>query len=109
MLQSRITHINNQSIDLYAKTLKNDYFLYREQNLSTRSNLQTSETLTKGTWFNAENSMIEASLEERFARRLNLSIGDTLQLEILNQPLVVTVTSLRRVNWGSFEPNFYTY
>ena len=107
MVQSRITYINNQSIDAYAKTLKNDYFLYREQNLSTRYMQQSSETLIKGTWFDSNNNIIEASIEERFARRLNLSLGDTMTLQILNQSLIVTVTSFRRVNWGSFEPNFF--
>ena len=107
MVQSRITHINNYSIDAYAKTLKNDYFLYREQNLSTRYTQQSSETLIKGTWFDTDNNLPEASIEERFARRLNLSLGDTLTLQILNQPFTVTISSFRRVNWGSFEPNFF--
>ena len=107
MVQSRITHVNTYSIDDYAKTLKNDYFLYREQNLSTRHTQQSSETLIKGTWFDTHNNLAEASIEERFARRLNLSLGDTLTLQILNQPFTVTISSFRRVNWGSFEPNFF--
>ena len=64
MIQGRITHVNSMS-NQYAKTLNNDFFLYREQNLSTRFEQELSDIIVKGEWFNLKDDVIEASIEER--------------------------------------------
>ena len=80
MIRARISAINNEPVQTYAKQLKNDYFLFREQNLSSRQTLLKSENIVKGTWFNPNNSVIESSIEDRFARRLNIKLAMKLSL-----------------------------
>jgi putative ABC transport system permease protein len=77
----------------------------REQNLSFRDRLGTGETLVAGRF--QEGSGIEASLEERWAQRLGYRLGDTVTVDIQGVPVSATVTSLRRVQWTSFRPNFF--
>ncbi len=107
MVRTRIESINNIPTNEYAESLPNDYFLFREQNLTSRENLYPSEYLVKGTWFDSTNDIIECSVEERFARRLKLDIGDTISFSFFGIPLTITVTSIRHVEWGTFEPNFF--
>ena len=87
MVRTRFSKINNEHVSEYAKKLSNDYFLVREQNLTSRANLYDSEYLIKGTWFDPDNNIIEASIEERFARRLKLSLGDELEFIFVGIPL----------------------
>jgi putative ABC transport system permease protein len=47
------------------------------------------------------------SLEKRFAERIGASLGSTLGFSISGIPLSARVTSIREVNWQSFQPNFF--
>lgn len=49
----------------------------------------------------------EISLEQRFAERLNLKIGDRLLFDVQGVKIEGEVINLRRVRWTSFEPNFF--
>lgn len=87
-------------------------FRNRGFNLSYRETLDTSEAIVSGKTlpnsYSAEgNTIPEISLETRFADRLKLKLGDTLTFDIQETPMKGKVTSLRRVNWTSFQPNFF--
>lgn len=47
------------------------------------------------------------SVEEDAAKNLGLAIGSTLTLNIQGVPFLARVSSLRRVDWGSFSMNFF--
>ena len=47
------------------------------------------------------------SVEEDAAKNLGLSIGSTLTLNIQGVPFIAKVSSLRKVDWGSFSMNFF--
>ncbi|OGG96079.1 MAG: hypothetical protein A2527_12225 [Candidatus Lambdaproteobacteria bacterium RIFOXYD2_FULL_50_16] len=84
----------------------------RDQNLSYRFELYASEALTAGVWFKGafdpnSGKLPEISLEERFATRIGVVLGDKLSFDVQGVPLAGEVTSLRRVKWNSFEPNFF--
>lgn len=85
-------------------------FRNRGFNLSYRESLDASETIVEGqplpATYNPE-SMPEISLEKRFAERLNLHMGDVLTFDVQETPIKGKVTSLRRVTWTSFQPNFF--
>ncbi len=49
----------------------------------------------------------EISLEKRFARRLNLNIGDTMTFDIQSALVMGKVINIRSVQWTSFQPNFF--
>ena len=50
---------------------------------------------------------MEASLDEEFAQWNGLEIGDELSLDFNGQAVQVEISSLRKVNWDSFQPNFW--
>lgn len=80
------------------------FFRSREQNLSWRESPGDDEEVVAGRWFVGPG---EASLEERFARQVGIGLGDRLRLDVQGEELELTVTSLRRVHWTSFRPNFF--
>jgi putative ABC transport system permease protein len=49
----------------------------------------------------------EFSVEERFAKEMGIQLGDTLQFRIGGQDVSGKVTSLRTVQWDSFQVNFF--
>ena len=49
------------------------------------------------------------SLEERYAKRLKIKIGDEIGMTILGLPLKAKVESFRKVNWANLKPNFFFF
>ena len=48
------------------------------------------------------------SMEQGIAESLRLKLGDTLTYDIAGAPVTATIRSLRKVDWDSFRPNFFT-
>jgi putative ABC transport system permease protein len=61
--------------------------------------------IVAGRWY--DDTKPEASVEEGLAKTLNLKLGDTLRFDIAGQTVDATVTSLRKVEWGSMRVNFF--
>lgn len=82
----------------------------RMQNLSFRSALSASEALVEG-HFNGSKwdgqGIPEMSIEQEFAKRLGLKLGDVLTFDISGVAIDAKVSSFRRVRWTSFQPNFF--
>ena len=82
----------------------------REQNLTWRSRLSESEAIVAGRFWPepaGAQRLPQVSLEERFATEIGARLGDELTFDVQGTPLSATVTSLRRVRWQSFQPNFF--
>lgn len=76
----------------------------RELNLSWLQDLPANNQLTAGRWFSGK---AEVSVEQQQAERLQLKLGDTLSFAIGGQQFDATVTSFRKVDWNSLQPNFF--
>jgi putative ABC transport system permease protein len=73
-----------------------------------RKALSDSERVVQGRYWPAEGPpRAECSLEEGFAKSLGLKVGDPLAFDVQGVELHTTVTSLRSVQWQSFQPNFF--
>jgi len=85
----------------------------REFNFSYRPLLDSSEKVVKGSplittpWKPEDNRQMEISLEEGFAERFDLKIGDVMSFDIQGTLLEGRVVNLRKVRWNSFQPNFF--
>ncbi len=84
----------------------------RGVNLSYRSGLAQAETLVEGRLFEGPyqedaGKPGEVSLEQRYAERLGVKIGDNLTFDIQGLPVSAVVTSMRSVKWNTFQPNFF--
>jgi putative ABC transport system permease protein len=118
LVRSRILKINNNDYDRIDKnanltTREEDEeirFRNRGVNLTYAQQLKESETLTEGTW-NPEKftgtGLPEVSLEEKYATRVGAQINDEMTFDVQGLEIKARVTSLRKVRWTSFNPNFF--
>jgi putative ABC transport system permease protein len=79
----------------------------REQNLSWRTELSAGEKIIAGKWMDVNGQEVEASIEEWYAQQLGAKLGDVLRFDVQGVEVQAKVTSLRKVNWASFRPNFF--
>ncbi len=87
---------------------RGEAFRTREQNLTFRDRLGASEAVMAGKfWDGAAGAKEEVSLEEGFATAIGAKLGDRLVFDVQGQALQGRVTSLRKVRWQSFQPNFF--
>ncbi len=77
----------------------------RELNLSNSAQLPEHNVLAAGRWVPQEEGGL--SVEQGFAQRLGLKLGDALVFDVAGQPLAGRITSLRKVDWGSLRANFF--
>ena len=117
IVRARLDTINGQPAEQRKLTIESnreqgdrESLQTRMQNLSFRSALSASESLTEGQ-FNGSNwdgqSVPEMSIEQEFAKRLGLKLGDILTFDISGVAIDAKVSSFRRVRWTSFQPNFF--
>ena len=83
-------------------------FRNREQNLTWRDRLGSSEAISGGRFWDPGLAQAdEASLEQGFADSIGAKLGDVLTFEVSGREVKGRVTSLRKVIWQSFQPNFF--
>ncbi|MBC7513532.1 MAG: FtsX-like permease family protein [Herminiimonas sp.] len=106
MMRGRLVEINQHPIN--GETYPDDRarrLVEREFNLSTMTALPPLNTVSAGRWF--DNTTPEASVEAGLAKTLNLKLGDSLTFDIGGQKSTATITSLRKLDWGSMRVNFF--
>jgi putative ABC transport system permease protein len=84
----------------------------RGVNLSYRTTLAESEAIVEGKLFEGpyqedSGKPAEISIEQRYAERLGVKLGDTLTFDVQGLPISAVITSLRSVKWNTFQPNFF--
>ncbi|MEO8847125.1 MAG: FtsX-like permease family protein, partial [Casimicrobiaceae bacterium] len=110
MVRGRLTAVNGAHFDTAqfgesrARRLAE-----REFNMSSLATLPPTNKIVAGAfWQPGAGKEAGLSLEDGIARSLKLKLGDTLTFDIAGTPLVARITSLRKVEWDSFQPNFFT-
>ena len=86
------------------------FFRDREQRLTWRDKPGPDETITAGRWpadDPTDPTRAEVSLEQTFAERLGVDVGDRLRFQIQGVTLEATVVGLREVRFASLRPNFF--
>ena len=81
----------------------------REYRVTFRDSLTASEKITKGTWrgaIDAATGAVFISVEQGFAKRNNINIGDTLLFNMQGSLLPTIVGSYREVDWNRIQTNF---
>lgn len=129
MVRGRVMAINGQSPrDAVPPDARGDNSLRRELNLTWQADLPEGNAVVAGEWFSAAEvagnsepgqgwmSAVEAtpqaapvpiSMEDGLASRLGLGVGDEMTFSIGSDEIVTQITSLRSLNWDSFQPNFF--
>lgn len=62
--------------------------------------------ILEGAWWPEGEQKPSVSLDQRAAQDLGLKIGDTIEVDILGQPIMLTVAALREINWAGGGMNF---
>ncbi len=123
LVPSRISAINGVGADvLRSDSLREDrpepWALRREYRNTYREELGPAEELVEGLWWDdlrsgdgapdfAGGVLPGVSLEADIAEDLRVGLGDTITWAIAGRELASVVTSIRRVDWGRLEPNFF--
>jgi putative ABC transport system permease protein len=86
--------------------------LRREFRSTYRDKPAASETIVGGKWFSDSAVKVardtgEISLEEGIASELNVKLGDIISWDVQGVEIPTRITSLRKVVWTRFEPNFF--
>lgn len=76
-------------------------------NFSWRHTFPPANTLLHGTFWAADSTAAEASVEKGWAERYRLNLGDRITLLLGEQQRTFTVTNIRQADWESFRVNFF--
>lgn len=107
VVRGRLIAINRQPVkQVFGEETKNINALQRELNLSWTRQLPDGNEITAGRWTLSPNKPW-VSVELGLANRLGLKTGDHLTFQISDNELEVEISSLRKVDWTTFKPNFF--
>ncbi|CAM3938375.1 putative ABC transport system permease protein [Pedobacter westerhofensis] len=71
--------------------------------------LTSAETITSGKWtgrLRSPSDIIYVSLDERYADRINVKVGDKIQFNVQGMMIPTVVGSLRKIDWVKMQTNF---
>ncbi|WP_374163895.1 ABC transporter permease [Arcticibacter sp. MXS-1] len=73
-----------------------------------RDTLSSSEKITEGKWSPQAGGagVVKVSLEENYARRINVKVGDPMVFNVQGALIQAEVGSLRQVDWNRVQTNF---
>lgn len=99
MVRGRLTYLNKLPInEVIPETAREHNALHRELNLSFSKNEMFKKSDAK---------TAQISIESSLAKVLNIKPGDLLGFQVGSRKIEGVVSQLRKVNWDSFQPNFY--
>lgn len=80
----------------------------REYRVTFRDSLTASEKITKGKWKGNVDAAgkVFISVEQGFAKRNNIDVGDTMVFNVQGAVVPTLVGSLREVDWNRIQTNF---
>jgi len=109
IIRGRLTSINGKPVeDAKSTRAGEESFATREQNLTWSSDLGADNRLIAGHWWtSADVGKPLVSLASEFQESLGVQVGDHLTFDIAGETLEVTVASIRKVKWDTFQPNFF--
>ncbi len=116
MVRARLTAINTKTItsDDYDSP-RAKHLVTREFNLSWAEKVQKGNIIVSGQWWSKKDisnsdSIGESplSLEKGIAKALKIKLNDSITFDVNGSPRQFKVTSLRTVDWDTFNINFFT-
>lgn len=108
VVRARLVTINGEPVReaVTKETAESENALNRDLVLTETAAVPPSNTVAAGEWFGPDAGG-EVSVEKELAANLGLELGDRVTFVGAGGTLDARVTSLRAVDWESFEPNFY--
>jgi putative ABC transport system permease protein len=108
LVRAQISHVNGQFVAEYdARDEGAQRELSDDINLTWAAELSPDNELIAGEWWSEETTEPQLSIEESLLEEIGLELGDRLTFSIGGAGLTAEITSVRRVQWDSFRPNFF--
>ncbi len=109
LVRARMTTINDESVKTRQYPVDDGRWMAnREQNLSWAASLSASNEIIEGEWWSPDyDGEPLVSMEGGAAVELGVGLGDRLTFLVAGEEITLTVSSIRKVNWDSFQPNFF--
>jgi putative ABC transport system permease protein len=110
VVPGRLVMINGEAVQqTVSKESQGDRAIRRDLSLTWSQDMPSDNELLAGSWWTSANSgdLPGVSIESEVAESLKLKLGDRLTFNVGGINRDATVTSLRKVNWNTFQPNFY--
>ena len=109
LVRARMVTINDASVkEREYPTREGNWMANREANLSFAASLSSSNEIVDGEWWPEDyGGPPLVSVEEEAAIETGLVVGDRMTFLIAGRELEATIASTRKVNWDSFQPNFF--
>ena len=109
LVRARMTTINDEPVkEREYPNRDGEWLANREANLSWSAELSSSNEIVDGEWWPLDYAGPPlASIEEEAATNTGLAVGDRLSFFVAGQEVEAEIASIRKVNWDSFQPNFF--
>lgn len=109
VVPGRLVAINGEPVrQIVSKESQGERAVRRDLSLTWAQELPADNRLTAGHWWSEKPGELPGvSVEAELAESLRVGLGDRLTFTVGGITRDVSVTSLREVNWDSFQPNFY--
>ncbi|MDH1443493.1 ABC transporter permease [Pseudomonas sp. GD03721] len=110
VVPGRLIMINDEPVrQLVSKESRGERATQRDLSLTWAEALPADNLITAGSWWGAAPAadLPGVSVEAELAESLQLKLGDRLRFNVGGIEREAQVTSLRQVDWDSFQPNFF--
>jgi putative ABC transport system permease protein len=109
LVRARMTTINEESVkDREYPNRDGEWLANREANLSWSTELSSSNEIVAGSWWPLDyKGPPLVSIEEESATNTGVTVGDRLKFFVAGREVEAEIASIRKVNWDSFQPNFF--
>lgn len=108
MRLERINNITPAVLEKDSTLPMRNWIFSREYRVTFRDTISSSEKIVQGKWIGVAEtgSVIPISMEQRYAERNGLKIGDTLVFNVQGTLMQTVISSLREVDWNRIQTNF---
>jgi putative ABC transport system permease protein len=108
MVRARLVGLNDQAFtESNFSADRARRLAEREFNLSWQATERKDNPVVAGKWWAADDKTPQFSIEEGIAKTLGLKLGDTLTYDVAGTRFTAKVTSIRKLQWDTFRPNFF--
>jgi putative ABC transport system permease protein len=107
MVRGRLTAINGKPVN--PDSYRNEdarRLVDREFNLSYTTQLPDDNRIEAGHWY-GDTGKPQISIEQGLAKLIGVKPGDMLRFDVTGLSVDAPVTSVRKLDWGSFKVNFF--
>lgn len=109
MIRGRLSQINGESAaEVIARQNSGQRAISRELNLTFSDQLAPDNRILTGQWWQpGQEQQMLISVEQEFAKDLQIDLGDQLSFSFGDRSITAKVASIRTLDWGSLRPNFF--